>query len=316
MSDVTQEVLAALRDVVLPLVIIHDRFECVPIGTAFVIVVANPKTALLLTAAHNVKCALQLERRGQRHHPTTPTEFLPAESNWINLQRTKLGVVRREAVGAELLDVTRIWYVSSTDIAVLFVQIPEASPSRFGENLGLDTTPIAAGTRVVAVGYHSMRASHLGEPNYELGRASVMMEHAMEYRGGRVAAYHPVGAPLYPWPGFTVDFPFDSGMSGGPVIDLNTDMNVPRARGLVCGDMSQTEAAFRGSGVRPFASCLWPAMVTSTQIAIEAPNGSILVSGNATLLDLVKYRVIDDLGQAHEHVKFEDETRRAIRWVA
>ena len=155
----------------------------------------------------------------------------------------------------------------------------------------------------MAVGYRGMRADFTAPPNYDTEDFQVQLALALQTRSGTVVQVCPQGAGINRWPGFLVDTSFDSGMSGGPVIDLSGA--VPLVRGIVGADMSETrEDSARGSGVQAFATMLWLAMVIETQITLVGEGESLLVGPeNSRLLDFVRCGVVDDHGRAHEHVR-------------
>lgn len=157
---------------------------------------------------------------------------------------------------------------------------------------------------MMAVGYPGMLAESTAD--FEKREFLGQLRLELQCRFGSVVKKCPTGIGIHKWPGFLVSCPLDSGMSGGPLIDLSGA--VPTARGIVGGDVSETaEDGTRGSGIQAFASMLWPAMLTPTQIALEAEDGTLLVPENARLIDLVRHGLIDDLGRSQEHVRFEEK---------
>jgi len=59
------------------------------VGTAFVIAALDPKRALLLTAAHNLKAVHRLDDP-PRHHFSTPDILLPRPAEWIDLKSSNV----------------------------------------------------------------------------------------------------------------------------------------------------------------------------------------------------------------------------------
>jgi hypothetical protein len=152
-----------------------------------------------------------------------------------------------------------------------------------------------------------MRAEFTSPPDYEALDFRVGLGLPFVTRIGKVVSIHPQGFGICRWPGFRVDTSFDSGMSGGPVIDLSGA--IPLVRGIVCADMSgQFEDGTRIEGHQGFASMLWPAMTINPQITLLGEDGNLLVSEDSRLLDFVRCGVVDDHGQAHEHVCIHQTT--------
>jgi hypothetical protein len=105
---------------------------------------------------------------------------------------------------------------------------------------------------------------------------------------------------MFAWPGFLVDAPFDSGMSGGPVVDKDCVV-----RGMVCADLSEDVFdGAAGSGGRAFASALWPLMSVTIDLDVRSLDGSVVVPRGSRLLEWVRSGIVDDRGAIHEHLSF------------
>jgi hypothetical protein len=285
-----------------------------PVGTAFVIGSPNLRSAILLTAAHNVEYARSLERRGQWHHPTIAPEFRPPPEDWVNLTRTQIFVLLPEHQPMPAAAVARCWYSDIIDVAVLFAVAGEEDQPPFGERLAIDTRPVPIGTELVAVGYPGTTADFSAKPDYEAQRFAGQIQFQLHTRGGVVTDVHPQGIGIHAGPGFSMSVPFDSGMSGGPLLDLT--VAPPCVRGVVGSDFSTdvTDGAL-GSAVQAFASALWPAMAIRTQLTVVDKDSAALTPVGATLLDLVKSQVVDDVGRADLHVRVKTEAgKRVVSW--
>ena len=202
------------------------------------------------------------------------------------------------------------------DVALMLVRIRPDDDGDFPYRFALDSRPIAAGIPIMAVGYPRMRAYFTAPPNYETQDFRCEVALQLQTRGGRVVRVCPRGAGINRWPGFLVDTSFDSGMRGGPVIDLSGA--VPLVRGIVGVDMSEVlEDGAWGSGAQAFASMVWPAMITETQLAFIDEDEHLIVPGPSRLLDLVRHRIVDDHGRAHQHVRFrQTATCLKYAWIA
>ena len=154
----------------------------------------------------------------------------------------------------------------------------------------------------MAVGYPHMRANFTSPPDYE--KSDFQGELALPFttRIGKVVSLHPQGVGICRWPGFRVNSPFDSGMSGGPVIDLSEA--VPLVRGIVCADMSGPfDDGTTVEGRQGFSTMLWLAMTIETQITLFSEDGRLLIPKGSLLLDFVRHGVVNDHGQAYEHIR-------------
>jgi trypsin-like peptidase len=303
---------AQLQEVVLPLVAVTNDAKWHEVGTAFVIAALDSKRALLLTAAHNLKAVHQLDGP-PRHHPATPAVFLPRPQEWINLKTTHVYALLKSPSEMLVLEIASSWFNWGLDAALLLATIRPEQDATFAMHFPLDSRPIAVGTPVMAVGYPGMKAT--STPEYEKNDFRAQIKLNLEYRRGTVVALRPHGDTIHKWPGFLLSCALDSGMSGGPVIDLSGD--VPLVRGIVGGDLSETVGdATRGSGAQAFVSMLWPAMITKmrqTEITVVRPNQASLVLTDASLLEIVRAGIVDDRGRAHEHARFEELPEGGLR---
>jgi hypothetical protein len=308
-----EEITAFLREAVLPLAVLHiDEKRCEPIGTAFVIgVPPSGKAAFLLTAKHVLDPVLVKERAVAPHHASTPPMFRPPPPRWIDMRRTGLRLFPPGPEGTVTPTVLRCWHTSALDVALLMAAVPDDSPFVFTRALGLDARPVEQGTPVAVWGYPRMNVTALGHAGDQV---QAELEYDLEAREGMVreSVLHVVDG--FARPGFLVDVPFDSGMSGGPILDRT--MWPPRARGVIGRDISLTEDQSLGSGLRAWASELWPVMMTPTELVIDSGDGTLLAE-NATLADLARLGMIDDSARSHEHLH-EEETadgQRLLHWI-
>jgi len=295
---------AQLEQLVLPLVAVTKDAKWHEVGTAFVIAALDPKRALLLTAAHNLKAVHRLDDP-PRHHFSTPDILLPRPAEWIDLKSTNLYGMLKSSPEMVLVDMAPSWFNWGLDAALLLATIRPELNATFTMHFPLDSRPVTVDTPVMAVGYPGMKATSTADYEANEFRAHVNLN--LECRRGTVVALRPEGDTIHKWPGFLVSFALDSGMSGGPVIDLSGD--APVVRGIVGGDVGEEEDWRPGSGAHAFVSLLWPAMITkmrATEFTFVRPDQPPLVLTDATLLDLVRSGIVDDRGRAHEHARFED----------
>ena len=289
--------------VVLPLLAVDRHAEWHTVGTAFVIATPETKTALLLTAAHNLDFVRGIELGPATHHSSIPADFRPKIPETVGLRSTEVYfylVGRRQRVLAKM---QISWFRFAYDMGLVLARIPDGVDEIFESRFALDTRPVEVGCRVMAVGYPAMKIK--SEADFENHTFAAHFRTQLQCRVGTVCGICPEGAGIHKWPGFLVNFPLDSGMSGGPIVDIAGP--TPAVRGLVGGDFSESTAdGALGSGLRAFASMLWPPMTAQTNIDLVRPDGTPYQPEPLRLLDLVRHGVISDLGNAHEHVRFED----------
>lgn len=293
-----------LKQSVLPIIAVAGDARMNPVGSAFVIAVPEPKTALVLTAAHVINFVHDIESRGQYHHPTITTEFRPKPQSYINLDRTMVYVGVRGNSGMVLAEMIQSWHTTVSDVALMLVKIRDDDDVSFNYRLSLDTRPVEENTLVLAVGYSPMLSDFMYPPNYEVQDFRVQLQIQLQTRRGKVTRVCSQGLHNNRWPGFIVDTAFDSGMSGGPLIDLSGDDTC--VRGLVGSDISETqEDGYRGSGGQAFASMLWPAMLLEVPIEFGSKDGRVVVPKNSCLFELVRHGLINDRGECYKYVGFQ-----------
>lgn len=304
--------LETLQTAVLPLFAIAKDARWHTLGTAFVVAVPEPKKAILLTAAHNIKPILTIDCQYDRHHATTPSIFRPRPTKSINLRRANIHALLVQNGTYIIIDMIKAWVQLSADVAAIAVAIRDDINAEFQSKITIDTRPINIGTPVMAVGYPVLEADFSEPPDYDAEKFIVGVGLRIEYRPGKVTKICSEGIDIHHWPGFLVDFPFDSGMSGGPVIDLSG--KVPTVRGIIGGDLSEApQQEMRGSGVQAFASMIWLAMVIKTTDLVVYKDG-LQLCNDAQLLDLARHGIIDDLGRAQDHIRFEGHSKGIKYW--
>jgi S1-C subfamily serine protease len=125
------------------------------IGSGFVISACNDH-ALLVTAAHNLSYAHQVQLGPRRAHPTALPEFLPAEAP-LSLDRRHLRALYRKGTHVEACIVTFAAWDEWADVGILKI-IPEASKDEpfFQREMGLAHEAPAIGDIMGLIGYADM----------------------------------------------------------------------------------------------------------------------------------------------------------------
>jgi len=112
-----------------------------------------------------------------------------------------------------------------------------------------------------------------------------------------------------------VDIAFDSGMSGGPLIELFG--STPVVRAMVSADVSESpRTGVEASGAHAFASLLLPiAGLRVYGTSITFADGTQL--DDPSVLDLIKNGVIKHYGDVLETLRIEDvDGRVTVTWSA
>jgi hypothetical protein len=130
--------------------------------------------------------------------------------------------------------------------------------------------------------------------NWDAQTFGVRLERRLDAREGVVVDRHPGGVRHFKWPVFKVNVSLDSGMSGGPILELRG--GEPIVRGVISGDLALADEVGVGSGAEPFASELWPILMMPASVAdsFVAENGQPLAVD--TILDMIRENLIADRG--------------------
>lgn len=273
---------------IVPIVTVDRHAAWSVIGTGFVIGVLNPRSALVMTAAHLLD------------HPSLKE---PLRSHASALPALVGEVPRRKPVGTDIhaivgpiteryvATIEGAWYRPEIDIALFLMTLPENAPCQFDLKLSIDTAPLAPGTRIFAMGYSGAEATFAEPPDYERALFRVSLKIPLIGRHGSVLAAAPYGSGIYTSPGVFVDCAFDSGMSGGPVVELRDGVAV--VRGVIGGDVSDGPDMDVGTGARAFANVLAPCL-TLRALGIELGHDDGSTSIEPSIEELIERRVIDN----------------------
>jgi len=281
---------AQLERVVLPLIAITSDAKWHPIGTAFVVRDFGSQP-LLITATHNLKEVVRLDEPNNDSENIVCPVFRIKPPDRVGLLKTRYYVMIEGNKGFVLAQIAKSWHLNEFDIAISVAQLEPASGAEFTSRIMLDTTPARVGENVNGIGYIGMSAKNTSD--YERDQFHVLFSKRLEGRSGKVIDVARQGIGIHKWPGFIVDFPLDSGMSGGPILDTTGEFTV--VRGVIGGDVSEGDNAEKGSGAQAFASMLWPALATAVEIRIQDESKTVLAD---TIIDLVRHDLIQDRGSS------------------
>ncbi len=253
-----------IQEAVLPLIAkVDDRLW--PVGTAFVIYPGG----LLLTARHVLEEAERHAIPRQRSDGSTYRHY----------ELYALYMSSSRAEGIDLfggsLPVDELWCADSHDVAIVRVNLPRHvetdEPLWLRSTTILGTRPPRVGSPVAAIGYCKMTAEEVTEGTVDYSQETAIStgrvtEVFHQRRDGVLATY----------PCFHVDCRFDSGMSGGPILD---------DRGRVCGIVSRglTSADEEHTGL---GASIWPALGIPIQLHMD---GTCMTTN---LLELARRQLI------------------------
>lgn len=154
------------------------------------------------------------------------------------------------------LRVIRAWNATPLDIAILALALPEDWPADHRWKVpAIDLLPPKVGARIAAVGFPN---SSFGEP--ALGGERSLVLTPMTAAGEVIEIHHEFrDQARLPFPCFRANARFDGGMSGGPVVNLETG----RVCGMICSSLP-------GEGPddehTSYVSTLWPMIATPIDI--------------------------------------------------
>jgi hypothetical protein len=290
------------REVVLPIVAVERDTSWHAIGTG-AIVAADEFQAVLLTAAHTLQHVVHIDRPRPRSHPTTPPEFRPPDARTINLVSTNIYALYDRDGECRVCPITKSWYLSGLDVAFSVVNLDHRDGLTFRHRIAVDFAEPKMGESVSAIAYTGLQATADG--TLEQPSATVRLQPT--WRQGQIVNVCPQGSGLCRWPCFETNIPFDSGMSGGPMVQVVGHEVV--VRGIVDADLSLGEDASKGTGLHSIAATLWPSL--GTEIAVHDGEGLKRIQ----LIDLIRHGKIDDRSNSTAHFSsVTDDEGQHLYW--
>ena len=284
-----------LQKHILPIVVTFPDGTVDCIGTGFV-TFTNGRSAHLVTAAHVIDQIRRIDNPHPKHHPSTPSIFLPIIHR-AELQRAKPRAIYFDGETAHVAAIEAAMEMSKYDTALCSIRFSDSVNPRvvFNSRLGLDTTPVAVGEQIIAIGYAQMKVKQL-HITAEFLHAEFDARWACEQ--GKVTSVHPQQGPTgQPGPCFEVDIPFKGGMSGGPV--MTWDENAPYVRGFIMKGEERMDEGDQNPARFALAGMIWPLLL----MPVDLPDREGKIFRERSLLDLEKEGVLIDKGRAHDHIK-------------
>jgi hypothetical protein len=283
---------AELKEMVLPLLGMTRDGALHGIGTTFVIGCSG-RTAILLTAAHNVEAIEQLDAPRQRFHPSTPPEFRPKRKPEVFLKTTRVYALYDRDGRSHLCPVGQFWFLPELDIAICWTDLDgsdAAADLMFRYKMRIASRPLPVGTPIMAVGYPELTTDN----TFDSESPSSTVKIKLTVRNGQITALHPTGTATAPWPAFRTNVAFDPGMSGGPIISLAGDKSP--VCGIVCRDMSSEAPPEAEPANTSIGSMIWPGLLIKTTMSLDLEPDT-----HPTVADLIRLGVVEDLDDGHKH---------------
>lgn len=234
------------------------------LGTGFIVDVTG-EHAIAVTAAHVLKEVLKLQSGAPRHNRTALPVFLPAQPP-MKIDTRSIGAVCRIGDGFDIMEVEGVVFDESSDLGILVLgrgssgQLPD-------DKFQLDECLPPVGSMVSVLSYGDLSTNSNSEhpDSFSLNFSPVL-------RVGKVLENHPNGTRLCKGPCITTSIPVYSGMSGGPVFQLDEDGAPMRAFGIVCSDLEESDGPIKQD--RSF--------IGSSVVALLAPHIEYLDEGGMT----------------------------------
>ena len=305
---------SSLPGAILPLFAVARDATWYPLGTCFVVAITGAgEAAFALTARHNLTTAVDLLRlRRHRSHSSALREFVPEQQQFSLGDRLgEIYAVVPEAVpaGTQLThgpqspaNLTHAWLSQAGDVALIRLQTVE--PSRFHVTLKLNSYPLYVGEAIAAFG--NIPHIFAQTQNHDEQQFTATAGMKWQRRDGVVTQQCLNGYSIHKWAGYLGSTPFDSGMSGGPVLDAQM-----RVRGLVGGDMSlNPDDGAAGSGAGSFIVDLTAMYFVRPDVSVEGPDKSgteITVQPGESLLEWVRHGFIDDSAEPHINLSISED---------
>lgn len=254
------------KRVVLPIFAVgHSATHIV--GTCFVVHQINKRTALLMTAGHVLMQVAKLDPSLRRvFQPALPGFETPPSQ--LQLKHFQILVsVYAGGTNMPLGEVIRGSMNHNHDVALIVVRIPdeiEVPDDCFGWKLAINSAPPVPGTPIIGLDYSQsvVLEGHGDERSVKLVARECW---------GSITEICPQGNRLVKAPGFNVNMPFHSGMSGGPIVDVTIPAR-PAVRGIVSSDLSDITTG-EGSGTSAFASSTISAYGIDTNMIVQLEDG-------------------------------------------
>jgi hypothetical protein len=176
------------------------------IGTAYIFQ-CNGDHSFAISAAHNFDEVRKILHPNQRHHPSTPPDFLPPPSD-LDSHSIKALYIKDKRPYFCSIDFA-VWD-SEKDLAVLRVNAPSGAGGLFRDMIWIVPRTPNIGDAIALIGVGEMNS----EPDpTEPGKGR--LQRRVVVRGGKVIGVFPERSPLVKGPSVETSIAVFGGMSGG-----------------------------------------------------------------------------------------------------
>ena len=258
---------APIDAVVSPLILVDPGRKQLCIGTVF-IVGAMGKDAIGITARHSIEFAMNFEPT--KRAPPVPGSFFQVATPKREFSRIEmrcmfdLGIPRM--FGKVPAEVEAVYSHKDTDIAYVHLRLEEGHRDvcKIQSSIPILSTNVERGEPVRVIGFHQdgmnkdqRKVSGLPRTGTVDPAAFTMVKAKLKDQVADVVELLPDGYLDSRFPLFRVNCPFESGLSGGPVLVERDGIWI--AAGMVCRDqqvISETCSTGKASGVAACAATI------------------------------------------------------------
>lgn len=236
-----------------------------PIGTAF-IVKCFDKTAIAITATHNLEAIRSLQATRARHHPSTPPEFISGCSA-IDITHPKIHAIAFN--GDRLRSCKILWAVAveRTDTSIVCLDSSDEPNFFVGEFLLSARNP-APGDSIAVLGFSGMCETPASQNSTNPSHFGFQLR--VLVRTGKVTQAHPNGHLLCKASCLESSIPVFPGMSGGPAFFFSEQYRSIEVFGIICSDSVFLDESLKYDRSKPGQSTI--ALIDRT---VEVDEGGV-----------------------------------------
>ena len=294
---------APIDAVVSPLVLVDPGRKQLCIGTVF-IVGAMGKDAIGITARHSIEYALRFEpAKRVNSAPGTPFQVATQKKEFSQVElRCAFDLGLPPMLGKAPADVVDFYDHPTSDIAYVHLRLAEGhrDVSRFENAIPMLSGSLELNETVRVIGFHQDCMTHEQRKVGGLPRlgstdpaAFTLIRATLKNQAAEIVELMPDGYLDSKFPLFRVNCPFESGLSGGPVLVEREGRLI--AAGMVCRDqqeVSDSSQSGRASGNAACAAVLSSSLDVPLRDVICEPTAGEEPKSLNHVRDLVEYGVL------------------------
>ena len=265
------------------------------IGTGFIIF-ANGRKALVMAAAHNFEFDGMVQNPKYLNDPAESPQIQVHTGEILPVDTQKIRAVYKSDSFVDACKIKGVSIVPELDVALCAIEFQkEYKGPDFTYQLGLDSRPPKKGDEVIAVGFSGINSGEKNV-NHDTKDRNTAITRKFEVRRGKVTGVFNMGMGEVSWPCFETTIPIDAGMNGGPVMPFSITNPGLNGCAIISKDISRKEAFnnFLIPG-HSIMAMIWPALL----LPFGEDMFKKLDPSETNLMNLIKKRVIKDLGRAH-----------------